>query len=98
MIWSYCSNPFMPHLMHSTATFVLCVAAFERWVNVRGYELPAEHQFVMCIIDISAWKIDQSTYRHAAEHDELTGWIGPTSRRRWTSWSRTPIGCFPLRC
>ncbi|HWQ93569.1 MAG TPA: bifunctional diguanylate cyclase/phosphodiesterase [Clostridia bacterium] len=42
----------------------------ERWVNVRGYELPAGHQFVLCLIDISAWK---STYRHAAEHDELTG-------------------------
>lgn len=45
----------------------------ERWVNVRGYELPAMHQFVMCLIDISAWKTDESTYRHAAEHDELTG-------------------------
>ena len=46
---------------------------YERWVNIRGYELPAEHQFVLCLIDISAWKTDQSTYRHAAEHDELTG-------------------------
>ncbi len=43
------------------------------WVNVRGYRLGGAEQYVLCLIDISAWKGNDSVYRHAAEHDELTG-------------------------
>lgn len=43
------------------------------WVNVRGYRLGGAEQYVLCLIDISAWKANDSVYRHAAEHDELTG-------------------------
>jgi diguanylate cyclase (GGDEF)-like protein len=42
-------------------------------VNVRGYRLGGAEQYVLCLIDISAWKGTDSVYRHAAEHDELTG-------------------------
>ncbi len=45
----------------------------ENWINVRGYQLPDVQQYMMCIIDISAWKTDDSVLRHAAEHDDLTG-------------------------
>jgi diguanylate cyclase (GGDEF)-like protein len=44
----------------------------ECWVNIRGYQLLPVHQYVICIIDISAWKSDISVFRYAAEHDELT--------------------------
>ncbi len=43
------------------------------WVHVRSYRLPAVHQFVLCILDISMWKTEDAALRHAAEHDELTG-------------------------
>jgi diguanylate cyclase (GGDEF)-like protein len=45
----------------------------ELWVNVRGYPISAVHQFVLCIFDISRWKTDEAVFRHAAEHDNLTG-------------------------
>ncbi|AGX86279.1 putative bifunctional diguanylate cyclase/phosphodiesterase [Candidatus Symbiobacter mobilis] len=45
----------------------------ESWINVRGYQLPGIQQYALCIIDISAWKADESALRHAAEHDALTG-------------------------
>jgi diguanylate cyclase (GGDEF)-like protein len=43
------------------------------WVNLRAYRLAAVDQYVLCVIDISPWRTDDSAYRHAAEHDELTG-------------------------
>jgi diguanylate cyclase (GGDEF)-like protein len=45
----------------------------ECWVHVRGYQLTGTGQFVLCLIDISIWKIDDLANRHAAEHDALTG-------------------------
>jgi diguanylate cyclase (GGDEF)-like protein len=45
----------------------------ECWINMRCYQLAAVRQYVMCIIDISSWKSDASAFRHAAEHDALTG-------------------------
>jgi diguanylate cyclase (GGDEF)-like protein len=45
----------------------------ECWVHVRGYRLTGAGQFVLCLIDISIWKLDDLAYRHAAEHDDLTG-------------------------
>jgi diguanylate cyclase (GGDEF)-like protein len=45
----------------------------ECWVNVRAYRLGALNQYVLCVIDISRWRIDDAVYRHAAEHDDLTG-------------------------
>jgi diguanylate cyclase (GGDEF)-like protein len=45
----------------------------ECWVNLRSYQLPVVRQFVLCIVDISMWKTEDSALRHAAEHDELTG-------------------------
>jgi diguanylate cyclase len=43
------------------------------WTCVRGYRLPDGKQYVLCVIDISPWKIDDAALRHAADHDELTG-------------------------
>lgn len=43
------------------------------WISIRSYQLPVVHEYVMCIIDISSWKADDSVFRHAAEHDDLTG-------------------------
>ena len=48
-------------------------AQTECWINLRAYRLGAADQYVMCVIDISKWRGDASAYRHAAEHDELTG-------------------------
>jgi diguanylate cyclase (GGDEF)-like protein len=45
----------------------------ECWVNVRAYRLAAVDQYVLCVLDISQWKSNDAVYRHAAEHDELTG-------------------------
>jgi diguanylate cyclase (GGDEF)-like protein len=45
----------------------------ECWVNVRAYRLGALDQYVLCVIDISRWRGDDAAYRHAAEHDDLTG-------------------------
>lgn len=45
----------------------------EHWVNVRGYPIAVAQQFVLCIFDISRWKTDEAVFRHAAEHDSLTG-------------------------
>ena len=45
----------------------------ECWVNVRAYRLASVDQYVLCLIDISLWKTNDAIYRHAAEHDELTG-------------------------
>ena len=45
----------------------------ESWVNLRAYRLLGAHQLVLCAFDISTWKSGELTYRHAAEHDELTG-------------------------
>ena len=45
----------------------------ECWVNLRSYQLTGVHQYVICIIDISVWKANDSAFRHAAEHDDLTG-------------------------
>jgi diguanylate cyclase (GGDEF)-like protein len=44
-----------------------------RWINLRSYPIPAVQQHVLCIVDISAWKTEDSALRHAAEHDDLTG-------------------------
>jgi diguanylate cyclase (GGDEF)-like protein len=43
------------------------------WVQVRGYQLAGVSQFVLCLIDITSWKSDDLAFRHAAEHDDLTG-------------------------
>lgn len=45
----------------------------ECWVNLRSFALAGTQQFVVCLIDISPWKNSANAYRHAAEHDELTG-------------------------
>ena len=45
----------------------------ECWINLRSYQLPAAQQHVFCIFDISMWKTEDSMFRHAAQHDELTG-------------------------
>ncbi len=45
----------------------------ECWINLRSYSLPAAQQYVLCIVDISMWKTEDSALRHAALHDELTG-------------------------
>jgi diguanylate cyclase (GGDEF)-like protein len=45
----------------------------ECWANVRGYQLTGVRQYVICIIDISSWKLEDKALRHAAEHDDLTG-------------------------
>jgi diguanylate cyclase (GGDEF)-like protein len=43
------------------------------WVHLRSFQLPAVQQHVLCLVDISMWKTEDSAFRHAAEHDELTG-------------------------
>jgi diguanylate cyclase (GGDEF)-like protein len=43
------------------------------WVQLRSFPLPAVQQHVFCLVDISMWKTEGSVFRHAAEHDELTG-------------------------
>lgn len=48
-------------------------AGRENWTNVRGFRLADDTQFMMCFIDITSWKTQDSVLRHAAEHDELTG-------------------------
>lgn len=45
----------------------------EVWTHVRGYRLSDGRQFMLCLLDISPWKIADAVLRHAAEHDELTG-------------------------
>lgn len=45
----------------------------ECWVNIRSYLLPDEHQYMVCIFDISSWKTADANRRHACDHDELTG-------------------------
>jgi diguanylate cyclase (GGDEF)-like protein len=45
----------------------------DRWVNLRGYQISGVQQYVLCLIDISVWKADGNRFRHAAEHDDLTG-------------------------
>lgn len=45
----------------------------EVWVHIRAYLLVDARQYMMCIIDISQWKSSETSLRHAAEHDELTG-------------------------
>lgn len=43
------------------------------WVNLRSFALAGTDQHVVCLIDISGWKDSANAYRHAAEHDDLTG-------------------------
>ena len=43
------------------------------WVHVRGYQLPDPQQIMLCLFEISFWKAQDEVWRHAAEHDELTG-------------------------
>lgn len=43
------------------------------WVHLRGYQLPGEQQIMLCLFEISFWKAQDAAWRHAAEHDELTG-------------------------
>lgn len=45
----------------------------ECWVHLRAYPLVGMRQHVLCGLDISPWKSDDSAYRFAAEHDDLTG-------------------------
>ncbi len=45
----------------------------ECWVHLRSYCLTEARELVLCIVDISQWKTEDSALRHAAEHDELTG-------------------------
>ncbi len=51
-------------LRHQTST---------AWVHLRGYELPDAQQIMLCLFEISFWKAQDAAWRHAAEHDELTG-------------------------
>lgn len=45
----------------------------ECWIHLRAYRLGAADQYVLCAMDISTWKRGELNFRHAAEHDELTG-------------------------
>jgi diguanylate cyclase (GGDEF)-like protein len=63
---------------HEKPDFLSCDArmvkgGIECWINVRAYRLAVVDQYVLCVIDISSWKTDGSAYRHAVDHDELTG-------------------------
>ncbi len=70
-------NPFKSRVTDDPDSFACDVrikkADGDCWVNIRGYQLPAANQYVICLIDISAWKADDGVHRYAAEHDELTG-------------------------
>ncbi len=66
------------HIFNETPESFVCdvrakIAARECWINIRSYQLPSVQQYVLCINDISAWKTDDAAFRHAAEHDDLTG-------------------------
>jgi diguanylate cyclase (GGDEF)-like protein len=52
------------------------------WIHLRSYRLTAARQQVLCIVDISMWKNEDSALRHAAEHDELTGLHNRTALKR----------------
>ena len=65
------------------------------WTHIRGYKLPGPHQYVLCLIDISAWKSDAAIYRHAAEHDDLTGLANRALLKR-TIESRIRAGSAPF--
>ncbi len=54
----------------------------ELWVNIRAYLLADARQYMLCIIDISQWKVGDASLRHAAEHDELTGLPNRTYLKR----------------
>ena len=56
----------------------------EHWINIRSYPLGTPGQFVLCIMDISAWKKEGAVIRHAAEHDELTGLPNRTRLQKLT--------------
>jgi diguanylate cyclase (GGDEF)-like protein len=43
------------------------------WVNFRCQRLSTNGQYVMTMMDISSWKTEATSLRHAAEHDDLTG-------------------------
>jgi len=48
-------------------------AGSQCWVNFRSHRLSAAGDYVLSIVDISSWKTEASSLRHAADHDELTG-------------------------
>lgn len=48
-------------------------AGAECWINLRCYPLLDAQHYVLCIVDISMWKTENSALRHLAEHDSLTG-------------------------
>ncbi len=54
----------------------------EQWVNIRGYHLMGADQYVLCVLDISAWKSSNADFQHAAEHDELTALPNRTFLKR----------------
>ena len=43
------------------------------WVNFRCQRLSSNGHYVMTMMDISSWKTEATTLRHAADHDDLTG-------------------------
>ena len=64
--------------IHSSSESGICDARLiwntqEHWINIRSYGLATPGQYVLCILDISAWKNEGAVLRHAAEHDDLTG-------------------------
>ncbi len=52
------------------------------WIHFRSHWLAAAGQYVLSIVDISAWKTEASNLRHAADHDELTGLANRASLKR----------------
>jgi len=43
------------------------------WTNLKCYYMEAVKQYLICVIDISAWKNTDQELIHAAQHDHLTG-------------------------
>lgn len=52
------------------------------WVNFRSHRLSAVGDYVLSMVNISPWKTEASSLRHAADHDDLTGLPNRASLKR----------------